>query len=125
MAQAPIVEVSLSASSTMSLSEKAKFDFSLAFISHAAESITVVAERDDAKIDNADMEILDSVTRQRVAPDLFDAGNCNGPWLREDFLFLDPRVPDIEQRTFVPTARYSGLQDLEEGTEHLLRMINS
>lgn len=115
------VSVSLSAPSTMSLSSKPPFTFSLNFTSHAQQPITVLAERNSAKAGNSDMEILDSATGKRLAPDLIDNGNQDGSWQREDFLRLEPRIPYIEHRTFDPANKYSGLDDLEVGEEYVLR----
>ena len=123
--EAPKVSISLSAPSIMSLSGKQRFEFSLAFISHATSPITVLAERDRAKTGNTDMEILDSATRKRVAPDIIDAGNDDGPWLREEFLRLDPGEPYVEHRVFDPTGIYSGLEDLKAHTDYVLRMVNA
>ncbi|KAL2044031.1 hypothetical protein N7G274_003552 [Stereocaulon virgatum] len=122
---APEVSVSLFAPSTMSLSSNPKYLFSLTFTSHAGTPITVLAERDSTKAGNTDMKILDGATRKRLAPDLIDSGNDDGPWLREDFLRLEPGVPYVEHRTFDPAYKYSGLEDLEVNTEYVLRMVNS
>lgn len=122
---APEVSISLSAPSTMSLTSNPKFSFSLAFTSHARKPITVLAERDSTKAGNNDMEILDVVTRKRLAPDLIDNGNDDGPWLREDFVRLEPGVPYVEHGTFDPAYKYSGLEDLELNGEYLLRMVDS
>ena len=123
--EAPKVSVSLSAPSIMSLSGKRRFEFSLTFISHATSPITVLAERDSAKAGNADMEILDSATKKRVAPDMIDAGNMDGPWLREEFLRLNPGEPYVEHRVFDPTDIYSGLEDLKPHTDYVLRMVDT
>ena len=121
---APEVSISLSAPSTMSLSSDPKFSFSLAFTSRAPKPITVLAERDRTKACNTDVEILDRATRKRLAPDLIDS-NDDGPWLREDFLRLEPGVPCVEHRTFDPVHRYSGFEDLEVNGEYVLRMVDS
>ena len=71
------------------------------------------------------MEILDGATRKRLAPDLIDSGNNDGPWLREDFLRLEPGVPYVEHMAFDPSYRYSGLEDLEVNGEYVLRMVDS
>ena len=123
--EAPKVSVSLSTPSIMSLSGKVAFKFSLAFTSYATRPITVLAERGSAKAGHADMEILDSATKKRVAPDLIDAGNMNGPWLREEFLRLDPGEPYVEHRVFDPTNIYSGLENLKLHTDYILRMVDT
>lgn len=122
---APEVSISLSASPTMSLSSSQKFPFSLAFTFHAQKPITVLAERDSAIAGNTHMEILEGVTRNRLAPDMIDTGNDDGPWLREDFLRLEPGVPHVEHATFEPAYKHSGLEALEVNREYLLRMVDN
>lgn len=121
--EAPQVSISLSAPSTMSLSGKPNFEFSLTFISHATSPITVLAERDSVKACNTDLEILDSATRKRVAPDRIDAGNMDGPWLREEFLRLDPGEPHVEHRIF--DQLYSGIEELKPHTDYVLRIVDT
>ena len=98
LSKPPRVEVCLAASSTMSLSGKPPFEFSTTFISHAAKPITVLAERDNVICINSDIEIVDSCTGTRVAPDLIDDGDIEGPWRQDDFLTLEPGREYIEKR---------------------------
>lgn len=123
--EAPTVSVSISAPQTLSISGSPKYNYTLEFTSHAAKPITVLAERDSAKAGNSDMAILDATTGKRVAPDLIDDGNKDGPWLRREFLRLEPGMPYVEDRVFDGSDRYSGLDDLEIDKEYLLRMAES
>ena len=123
-APAPKISVSLSAPTSMSLSGNPKFDFTLAFTSHATRPITVLAERDLATIGNTDLEILEKTSEKRVAPDLIDTSNTEGSWLREDFLRLEPEMPHVEHRSLNPTHQHSGLEDLKVHTEYVLRIID-
>ena len=75
------------------------------------------------RLSNSDIEILDAVTQQRVAPDLIDDGNMDGPWRRDEFLRLDPEVPCVERRVLDPTRRYSGLEELRVGSVYVLRVL--
>jgi len=86
VAPAPQVSISLLAPPTISLFSTPRFSFSLTFTSYATKPITVLAERPSTKAGNTDMEILEATTRKRLAPDLIDSGNKDGPWLREDFV---------------------------------------
>lgn len=113
--QPPAMAVSLSVPSTLSLSNKPHFRFSITFTAHAPQQVTVLAERDSLKTSNQDIEILFSETRTPVDSDLIDDGNTSGPWRREDFLCLEPEVPCVESRTLDPTKAYSGLEDLRVG----------
>ncbi|CAD6579777.1 MAG: hypothetical protein ASARMPRED_009246 [Alectoria sarmentosa] len=97
--QPPAMTVSLSAPSTLSLSNNPPFRFTITFTSHAPGSITALAERDDVKTSNKDMEILSSETRLPIDSDLIDDGNMSGPW--------------------------RGLENLRVGEEYILRMSDS
>ena len=81
----------------------------------------MLAERNRVKLTDSDIEILDSAARKRVAPDLIDDGNIDGPWCREDWLRLAPKMPYIEQRVLDPTRAYSWLDDLKADAEYVLR----
>ena len=121
--QPPRVSVSLTAPTVLSCSNNPPFTFSLTFTSHSPKSVTVLAERDRVKLSDSDIEILDAVTRKRVAPDLIDDGNIDGPWRREEFLRLDSEVPYIERRVLDPMRRYSGLEELRVGGVYVLRVL--
>jgi len=123
--QPPSVDVSLSAPSTLSLSGNPPFEFSVKFISHATKPITVLAERHRIKATESDFEILEDSISTRVAPDIIDDGDIEGPWQREDFLRLAPGVPCVEQRILNPTIAHSGLEDLEVDTDYTMRMPKS
>lgn len=70
--QPPAMAVSLSVPSTLSLSNKPHFRFSITFTAHAPQQVTVLAERDSLKTSNQDIEILFSETRTPVDSDLID-----------------------------------------------------
>lgn len=123
--QPPSVDMSLSAPSTLSLSGIPPFEFSVKFVSHATKPITVLAERHRVKATESDFEILEDSTGTRVAPDIIDDGDIEGPWQREDFLRLVPGVPYVEQRVLNPTIAYSGLEDLKVDTAYTMRMPRS
>ena len=123
--QPPSIDVSLSASSTISLSGNPPLEYTTTFISHATKPITVLAERQRVKATESDVEILECSTGTRVAPDMIDDGDIEGPWQREDFLRLVPEVPYVERRVFDPTIAHSGLEDLKVDNEYLLRMPKS
>ena len=127
--QAPKVDVSLAAPSTLfSHSGNPPFEFSITFISHAPRPITVLAERHRARNVDSDIEIvLDETSshKRRVAPDLIDDGNIDGPWQPEDFLQLAPGVPYREQRVLDPIGKgHNSLADLQVGTSYVLRVLN-
>ncbi len=123
--QPPGVDVSLSAPSTLSLSGSPPFEYTISFISHAAKPITVLAERHRIKTTESDVEVLEPSTNTRVAPDIIDDGDIEGPWQREDFLRLIPEVPYVERSVFNPTIAHSGLEDLKVDNQYLLRMPES
>lgn len=127
--QAPNVNVLLSAPSTsFSRSGNSPFEFSITFISHAPHPITVLAERHRARSVDSDIEIvLDEASRprRRVAPDLIDDGNIDGPWQPEDFLQLVPGVPYRERRVLDPISKgHISLADLQVGTSYILRVLD-
>lgn len=113
----PQVDVSLTASSTLSLSSKPAFRFSTTFTSHASQPFTALAKRRDAISLNSDIEILDATTRKRVAPDIIDV-NDGGLYEREDFLSLHPGKPHVEERSL---SMEDGLEELQPGSEYILR----
>lgn len=81
----------------------------------------MLAERHRVRSVNSDIEIvLDETTshQRRIAPDLIDDGNVDGPWQSEDFLQLVPGVPYRERRVLDPT-------DLEVGTSYILRLLDN
>lgn len=123
--QPPSVAVSLSAPSTLSLLGNPPFEFSVKFTSHATKPITVLAERHRVRATNSDFEILDDSTNTRVAPDIVDDGDIEGPWQREDFLRLAPGIPYVEQRILDPSVAHSGLEDLKVDTDYRMRMPKS
>ncbi|CAF9918726.1 hypothetical protein IMSHALPRED_004389 [Imshaugia aleurites] len=123
--QSPAITVSLSAPSTFSLSNNPPFRFTTTFTSHAPQPITALAEREDIKTSNKDVEVLSSETRLPIDSDLIDDGNMSGPWRREDFLRMEPEVPYVESRVLDPTKAYSGFENLRVGEEYVLRMPNS
>ena len=114
----PRVEVFLAASSTMSLSGNPPFEFSTSFVSHAAKPITVLAEREYAISMKGDIEIIDKGTRKRVAPDLIDGGDIEGPWRQDDFLTLKPGREYVEERSLRPQE---GLDTMMPDSEYILR----
>ena len=118
----PKVTVSLSAPSTFSLSNKPPFSFTLTFQTHSDKPITVLAERERVQSGNSDIEILDAGTRTRVAPDLIDDGNMDGPWQREEFLRLEGTYK--EHRVLDPLEPYSGLEELKVGSQYILRLLD-
>ena len=121
--ETPKVTVSLSAPSTLSLSNKPPFSFTLTFQTHSDKAITVLAERERVQGGNSDIEILDAGTRKRVAPDLIDDGNIDGPWQREEFLRLEGAYK--EHRVLDPLKPYSGLEELKVGTQYILKLLDS
>lgn len=128
--QAPNVDISLTApSKTFSRSGNTLFEFSITFTSHAPHPITVLAERRRAILIDHDIEIvLDEISghRRRVAPDLIDDGNIDGPWQPEDFLQLRPGVPYREIRWLDPTGGHkNSLADLQVGTSYILRVLSN
>lgn len=118
LSKPPRVEVCLAASSTMSLSGNPPFEFSTTFMSHAPKPITVLAERDDGISMNNDIEIVDKGTGKRLAPDLIDGGDVEGPWRREDFLTLEPGRKYVERRFLRPE---DGLDTLRPDTDYVVR----
>ena len=114
----PRVEVCLAASSAMSLSGNPPFEFSTTFTSHAAKPVTVLAERNDVISMNSDIEIADKGTGKRVAPDMIDGGDIEGPWRQDDFLTLEPGREYIEKRFLLPE---NGLDTLRSDSEYVLR----
>lgn len=118
----PKVTISLSAPSSLSLSNNPPFSFTLTLRNHPDKPISVLAERERVKSGNSDIEILDSGTRKRVAPDLIDDGNMGGPWQREEFLGLEGTYE--EHRVFDPLKPYSGLEELKVGTQYILRLLD-
>ena len=118
--ETPKVTVSLSAPSAFSLSNKPPFSFNLTFKTHSDKPITVLAERERVQSANSDIEILDACTRTRVAPDLIDEGNMDGPWQREEFLRLEGTYK--ENRVLDPLKPYSGLEELKVGSQYVLRL---
>lgn len=120
--ETPKVAVSLSAPSTLSLSNTPPFSFTLDFETHSDKPITVLAERERVQSGNSDIEILDAGTRTRVAPDLIDDGNMDGPWQREEFLRLEGTYK--EHRDLDPLKPYSGLEELKVGSQYVLRLLD-
>lgn len=125
MEKAPTIDVSLSAPSTLSVSGNALFEYSLTFISNATKPITVRFQRQGSTSTNTQIEILNNVTRRRVAPDLIDVHDDDKPFLPEDFLRLNPGKPHAERSVLNPFKRYSGLEDLKVNTGYVLHMIES
>jgi len=115
--KSPQVDVSLAASSTLSLSSTPAFRFSTTFTSHASQPFTALAKRRDAISLRTDIEILDATTRKRAAPDLIDV-NDSGLYEREDFLYLNPGKPHVEERSL---SMKDGLEELQPGSEYILR----
>ena len=120
--ETPKVTVSLSAPSNFSLSNKPPFSFTLTFQTQSDKPITVLAERERIQNGNSDIEILDDGTRTRVAPDLIDDGNMDGPWQREEFLRLEGTYE--EHRVLDPSKPYIGLQELKVGSQYMLRLLD-
>ena len=118
LSKPPRVEVILAASSTMSLSGNPSFEFCTTFISHATKPITVLAERDDVICMNGDIEIVDKSTGNRVAPDLIDGGDIEGPWRQDEFLTLEPGREYVEKRSLRPQ---DGLDTMRPDSEYVLR----
>ena len=118
----PKIDVSLVASTSLSLSSQPPFRFSTRFTSKAVQPITVLAQRQDAMATNSDIEIIDIESHKRVAPDLIDDGNNDGPWRREDFLVLNPGKGYVEERTL---RMRDGLENLQLGKEYVLRHVKS
>ena len=114
--KSPRVGVSLAASSILSLSGEPPFRFTTSFTSYAEKPITVLAQRETVVAINSDIEIIDSTTKKRVAPDLIDV-NIDGPWRREDFLILKPGEPHVEERSL---HFKDGLGDLQVNAEYSL-----
>ena len=112
----------LLAAPTLSLSGNVPFHFSTTFVSHAAKPITVLAERSRIIIANSDIEIVDAKTVKRVAPDLIDDGDMEGPWTRDDFLTLEPGIPYVEERVL---ESKDGLGDMQPETDYILRFPNN
>jgi len=103
----PQVDVSLTASSTLSLSGNPPFKFSTAFTSHASQPFTALAQRSDDIAMKRDIEIIDATTKQRVAPDQIDI--CfEGLYERDDFLCLYPGKPHVEERSLSMALREGG-----------------
>lgn len=129
--QAPIVDISLAAPSTsFSHSGNPPFEFFITFTSHASRPITVLAERHHVRSMNSDIEIVLDETasshQRRIAPDLIDDGNIDGPWYPEDFLQLVPGVPYRERRVLDPTANIqNSLADLKIGISYILRVLDA
>ena len=119
-ARAPKVSVSLSAPSTLSLSNHPPFTFTLTFSLDNEPPITALAERELARRTNSDIEILDAASRHRVGPELIDI-NVDGPWQREDFLCIG--TTHQEHRTLDATCGYDGLGELQFGREYILRHL--
>ncbi len=113
----PQVDVSLTASSTLSLSGNPPFKFSTAFTSHASQPFTALAQRSDDIAMKRDIEIIDATTKQRVAPDQIDI--CfEGLYERDDFVCLHPGKPHVEERSL---SMKDGLEELQPGSEYILR----
>ena len=125
MNKAPKIDVSLSALSTLSLSGNPPFEYSITFTSNATTPITVRSGHQGFESINTEIEILDITTKRRVAPDLVDVCDEDGPLMREDLLRLNPGEPHVERRSLDPTKRYSGLEDLKVDTDYVLHMIES
>ena len=125
MDQAPKMDVSLSAPSTLSISGTPPFEYLITFTSNATKPITVRSEPQGPRSMNTEIEILNVDTRKRVAPDLIDVNDDERPIVREDFLRLNPGEPHIERRVLDPTKRYSGLENLKVDTEYVLHLIDS
>ena len=125
MDQAPKINVSLSAPSTLSISGNPLFEYLITFTSNATKPITVRSEPQGHRSMNTEIEILNADTRKRVAPDLIDVNDDERPIVREDFLRLNRREPHVERRVLDPTKRYSGLEDLKVDTEYVLHLIDS
>ena len=124
MAQAPKVDVSLSAASTFSILGKPPFEYSITFTSRATKSITVRWERQRPTSINTEIEILDFTTRKRVAPNLIDINEDDErPLFHEDILRLEPGQPHVERSVLDPTKHYSSLEDLEFDNQYVLRLI--
>ena len=125
MDNAPKIDVSLSAPSTLSLSGDPPFEYHITFTSNATKPITVRSEPQGLQSINTEIEILDVDTRKRVAPDLIDVNDDGRPIVREEFLRLNPREPHVERRVLDPTKRYSGLEDLNVDTDYVLHVIEN
>lgn len=115
------MDVSLAASTTLSLSGNRQFNFSTTFTSHASQPLTALALRGDAISFNSDIELLDATTRKRVAPDLIDVYD-ERLFEREDFLRLQPEIPHNEKRSL---SMKNGLEELRLGSEYILRFPNN
>jgi len=95
----PSVSVALTApSSTLSLSGNPPFKFTTNFTSHASNALTALAERTQAININNDIDIIDATSRRHVAPDRICIDQ-EGPFLREDYLVLEPEKPHVEERS--------------------------
>lgn len=117
----PQVDVSLAASTTLSLSGNPQLNFSTTFTSHASQPFTALAQRGDAIRMNSDIEIIDAKTQNRVAPDQIDIYD-DGLYEREDFLCLHPEIPHVEKRSL---SIKHGLEQLQPGSEYILRFPNN
>lgn len=80
MPEPPRIEVLIAGSFKMSLSGDPPLSFSTLFISHATKPVTVLAHRHHDIITRSDIEIIDPTRKRRVAPDLINDSDIEGPF---------------------------------------------
>lgn len=120
----PKITATLSAPSTLSLSNNPPFTFTLTFsvTEPPKATITVLAERPRVACTDSDIEILDAETGARIGPEPIEL-NVDGPWQREDFVRIDNGTY-TETRTFNPKRLTEfGDQGLQVGREYVLRHL--